>query len=276
MVAGNRRGLLREPGRVLWEQLLADLRRRLDDDEFAAGFPGELALVEEYGVSRHTVRSAVKVLREEGLVVAGRGRPSRPAAPAEIAQRLGALYSLHESVHALGLEQRSTVRSLDVRADGVVAARLGLEESTPLVYLERLRLAGGEPLALDRVWLPHPLAAPLLTADFSDSALYERYAELCGVRLNGGWERIRPVLPTPAEHRLLGGPAGTAAFWIERLGTARGEPVEWRQSVVRGDRLALVADFSAKDGYHLGLLAGSDPADPRGGARRPSEATGSR
>ena len=49
-----------------------------------------------------------------------------------------------------------------VRADGVVAARLGLEESTPLVHLERLRLADAEPLAVDRVWLPERLAAPLL------------------------------------------------------------------------------------------------------------------
>lgn len=44
-----------------------------------------------------------------------------------------------------GQEQRSIVRTLDVRADGVAAARLGLEEPTPLVYLERLRLAADEP-----------------------------------------------------------------------------------------------------------------------------------
>jgi len=42
------------------------------------------------------------------------------------------------------LEQRSLVRFLEVRQDGVVATRFGLEESTPLVYLERLRLAGQE------------------------------------------------------------------------------------------------------------------------------------
>lgn len=260
--AGERRVLRREPGSLLWQQLLEDLRRRLDADEFTGGFPGELALVEEYRVSRQTVRSAVGVLREEGLVVAGRGRPSRQAQPVEIAQRLGALYSLHESVLALGLEQRSLVRHLDVRADGVVAARLELEESTPLVYLERLRLAGGEPLALDRVWLPRELAGPLLDADFSNTALYERYAELCGVVLTGGAERIQPVLPTPAEHRLLGGSPGTAAFSIRRLGSAKGRPVEWRHTLVRGDRLVLNADFASKDGYRLDLLAAADRDGP--------------
>lgn len=253
----------REPGRLLWEQLLDDLRRRLDLDAFTGGFPGELALMEEYGVSRHTVRQAVKVLRDEGRVVGTRGRPSRQAEPVEIAQRLGALYSLHESVRAMGLEQQSVVRALDTRADGVIAARLGLEESTPLVHLERLRFAGGDPLALDRVWLPHDLAAPLLKADFTTGALYERYAELCGVVLTGGEETIQPILPTPAEHRLLGGSPSAAAFSIRRLGCAKGRPVEWRQTLVRGDRFVLRADFSTKDGYQLDLLGSPDRKDPR-------------
>ncbi|GAY10962.1 predicted transcriptional regulator of N-acetylglucosamine utilization, GntR family [Pseudonocardia sp. N23] len=77
------------------------------------------------------------------------------------------------SVEQAGHEQRSIVHTLDLRADGSVAARLGLEVSTPLVYLERLRLADDEPLALDRVWLPGSLAAPLLDVDFSHMALYD-------------------------------------------------------------------------------------------------------
>src|SRR3954447_12088621 len=132
----------------LWEQLLTDLRRRLDHDEFAVAFPGELALVAQYGVSRHTVREAVRRLREEGLVIAGRGRTPRRAEPVPIEQPLGEVFSLFSAVEAAGKVQRSVVRTLDVRADGVVAARLGLEESTPLVHLERLRFSDEEPLAI--------------------------------------------------------------------------------------------------------------------------------
>ncbi len=243
------------PERLLWERLLGDLRRRLAADEFRDGFPGELALVEEYGISRHTVRQSLKVLRDEGQVVGTRGRQSRRGQPEEIVQHLGALYSLNESVRSLGIEQRSEVRVLDARADGVVAARLGLEESTPLVYLERLRYADGDPLALDRVWLPHSLAAPLLNADFSSGALHQRYADLCGVELTGGHEEIQPVLPIPAERRLLGGDPTTVAFSIRRLGCAHGRPVEWRHTLVRGDRFVLRADFAFRDGYRLDLLA---------------------
>jgi GntR family transcriptional regulator len=239
-------------GRPLWEQLLADLRRRLDLDEFTDSFPGELALVAEYGVSRHTVREAVRRLREEGLVIAGRGRTPRRAGPTEIEQQLGEIYSLFSAVEATGRVQRSVVRTLDVRADGVVAARLGLEESTPLVHLERLRLADADPLAVDRVWLPERLAAPLLEVDFGRTGLYTEYATRCGVRVTGGSERIRAVVPDEAERRLLGIGPGVAALAIDRLGCAGDQPVEWRHTLVRADRFSVTARFSARDGYRVG------------------------
>ena len=50
------------------------------------------------------------------------------------------------------------------------ARRLQLPEDTELVYLERLRIAGGEPLALAHVWLPRDVAEALLDADFTTPA----------------------------------------------------------------------------------------------------------
>lgn len=126
------------------------------------------------GVSRHTVREALRRLRAEGTVIAGRGRSPRLAGPVEITQPIGALYSLFSSVEATGQVQRSIVRTLDVRADGVVSVRMGREESTPLVYLERLRLADEQPLAVDRVWLPAELATPLLDVDITHTVRRER------------------------------------------------------------------------------------------------------
>lgn len=254
------RTLVRGAGQPLWAQLLSDLRRRLDAEAFTESFPGELALVAEYGVSRHTVREALRRLRDEGLVVAGRGRAPRVADPAEFEQPLGTLYSLFASVEAEGLHQYSVTRTLEVRADGVVAARLGLEESTPLVHLERLRLAGPDPLAVDRVWMPERLAAPLLEVDFTHTALYDEYAHRCGVRVTGGAEHLRAVVPTAAERRLLGVGPGVAAFAIERLGTAGGEPVEWRHTLVRGDRFAVTAQLAGRGGYTVDL---SRPAGSR-------------
>lgn len=230
----------------LWAQLLADLRARLAAGEFVDAFPGELALVEEYGVSRHTVREALRSLRTEGVVTAARGRKPR-LAPPEVEQRLGAMSSLFAAVEATGLEQRSVVRALDVRRDGVVATRLGLEESTPLVHLERLRLAGDEPLALDRVWLPAELAEPLLHVDFTRTALYTELLTHCGLRLTGGREQVRAVVPSRGERGLLHVPAGTALLAVERTGCLHGRPVELRHTLVRGDRFAVTAELTGRD-----------------------------
>lgn len=235
----------RAAGATLWQQVLTDLRQRLADGEFEDAFPGELALVAQYGVSRHTVREALRQLRAEGTVVASRGRKPR-LAPAEVEQPLGALTSLFDAVESRGLEQRSVVRRLDVQADGVVATRLGLEESAPLVHLERLRLAGDEPLALDRTWLPADLALPLLHADFTRTALYDELAARCGVRLTGGREEVRAVLATRGERVLLGLPATAALLLVERTGYVHDRPVELRQTLVRGDRYAVTAESGSR------------------------------
>ena len=120
----SERRLDRSGGQPLWKQLQADLVRRLRAGEFDDVFPGELVLVEDYQVSRHTVRQALAKLRTDGLIVAERGRQPRVATTPEIRQPMGALYSLFSSVEASGLEQHSVVRALDIRADGVIASRL--------------------------------------------------------------------------------------------------------------------------------------------------------
>ncbi|MEU4804714.1 GntR family transcriptional regulator [Actinosynnema sp. NPDC023587] len=239
------RALDRSGALPLWRQLQDDLVSRLRAGEFDVGFPGELSLVDEYGVSRYTVRQALQRLRADGLVVAERGRQPRVSPAADVEQPLDTLYSLFASVEAAGLEQRSVVRVLDVRADGVVADRLDLEGSTPLVYLERLRLADGAPFAIDRAWLPADLARPILTADFTHTSLYAVLTERTGVRLDTSREDIRAVVPTPAERALLECGPDVACLSLHRQGRAGGRPVEWRHTVVRGDRFAVTAEFTA-------------------------------
>jgi GntR family transcriptional regulator len=256
--------LRRAAGVPLWQQLLTDLRVRLAEGEFVSDFPGELELVDQYAVSRHTVREALRHLRNEGVVSASRGRRPR-LGPVEIEQPLGAMVSLFAAVESRGLEQRSVVRALDVRADGVIARRLDLEESASLVYLERLRLADDEPLAIDRVWLPEAVARPLLEADFTHTALYTELAEHCGVRLTGGREEIHAALATAAEKRLLHMPPTAALLVVERTGWHH-RPLEFRQTLLRGDRFAITASFDPR-GYQV-LASFPDPTDASGASER--------
>ena len=167
----------------LWAQVLADLRKRLEAGDFDDSFPSELTLVAEYGVSRNTVREVVRRLRAEGTVLAARGK--RPRLNRAIRQPLGAFYSLYESIEAAGLRERSVVRSVAVRKNAAVSRRLQLPSDTPLLCIDRVRLAGDEPLATDRAYLPEDRARPLLSADLSSGSLYDHLAERAGLRLTG-------------------------------------------------------------------------------------------
>lgn len=226
----------------LWRQLARDVRGRLDRGEFTDAFPGEIELGVQYAVSRHTVREALRQLRADGAISTGRGRRPRITAPV-IAQPTGIVYSLFSAVESRGLAQVSVVRALDVRADGVVAPRLGLEESTPLVYLERLRLLDGGPLALDRVWLPASIGEPLLGVDFRRTGLYDELSRT-GIRVTGGHETVRAVVPSRAEHRVLDLPVPSAAFSVERTASSHGVPIEWRLTLIRADRFALTSTLA--------------------------------
>ena len=52
----------------LWAQVLEDIRARLTRGEFADGFPAERILVDQYAVSRHTMREAMRRLHADGLI----------------------------------------------------------------------------------------------------------------------------------------------------------------------------------------------------------------
>lgn len=236
----------------LWAQLQQELTRRLGAGAFDQGFPGELELVETYGVSRHTVRESLRRLRDAGVLQSSRGRVTQVRQGIE--QPLGTLYSLFREIEARGMRQTSQVLALHRDRDPQAAAALGLTADAMLVHLERVRLVDDEPLAHDRVWLPAALTAPLLKADFTHSALYDELADRCGIRLTGGRERITAARPPAETQRLLRLPRGQVCLRVERSGMAEDRTVEHRVTLVRGDRYAVVADWSAA-GYHLSASA---------------------
>jgi GntR family transcriptional regulator len=119
----------------------------------------------------------------------------------------------------------------------VIAAALGIEPGSPTLYLERLRVAGGEPLLLEQVHLPAERFPGLLASDLEHGSLYDLLTARYGTRIVRAREALEPVLLRAREARLLGQKARTPALLIE--GTAfgaDGSPVEFARSYVRGDR----------------------------------------
>lgn len=226
----------------LWAQVEADLTRRIGAGEFGVVFPVEAELQQAYEVSRHTIREALRRLRDTGTLESVRGRGTRVAEVAG-AQPMGTLYSLFRSVEDRGMVQHSDVLELGTATDGDAAAALGLPAGDELVVIEQLRYADDEPLAHDRVHLPADLAAPLLEADFTRAALYDELATRCGVRLTGGQERITATLASAGLRECL--QAGAEPLLrVDRIGVLGERVVETRVTHLRSDRFALVANWN--------------------------------
>jgi GntR family transcriptional regulator len=187
----------------------------------------------------------VRRLSDAGLLERERGRGTQ-VRKLEFEHTPGTLEGLFRQVEAQGAVQTSLVRERQVTRDAGIAKRLGLRAGAELVHTERLRLADGEPLALDRSWLAARIARPLLTAALTHAGLYDELARICGVSVTGGAERVRPVVPVAGDRRALGIASGVAAFSIARLVYSGDAPIEWRESLVRGDRYSLVVELSPR------------------------------
>lgn len=226
----------------LWAQLADDVRRRVAAGELGVRLPSEHQLVTDYGVSRNTVREAMRRLRDEGLIDRQRGRGTT-LVDVEIERTLPARFSLARNIEDRGLDEHSRVVALDVRAAADAHTALEISPDADVVYVERVRFAGNEPLALDRSWLPAVVARPLLDADLSRGSLYDALRDLCGMYVVRGSELITPVIPSRADRAALRLPRSAAAFRIERRAHSIDRAVEWRVSLVRGDRYRLASTW---------------------------------
>lgn len=231
-------------GLPLWKSISYDLERRLASGEFAAGFPGELALAENYRVSRGTVRNALRPLRESGAISAERGRKQHVIDTGR-GLTFGPLHSLFASVRASGLSQRSVVLAQEITTDTRAAQLLRVPEQEPLFHLARIRLADDEPLAHDEIWLPHRRVRALDGVDFSETALYKELRDRCGIVLDGGREELRADVAGADQVAILGCEPGEPILRLERVGYHGGRPIELRCAQILGRSYAVTAQFGS-------------------------------
>lgn len=223
----------------LHHQVYLDLRAMLDRGVWRPGdrLPPERDLATRYGCSLITVRRALAELALEGRIERTRGRGTHVLRQRIDHDFAGAL-SFDEQMQQHGLEAKTQVVESRLEPAGeAVANALELPPGQPTIYLERIRLAGGEPLILEQAHLSAERFPGLWREDMEHQSLYRLLAERHGTRIVRIAEAIEPVVLRTREARLLGRGRGTPALLVE--GTAFGadnRPVEFARSFVAGDR----------------------------------------
>ena len=224
---------------TLHHQVYLDLRRSLDAGRWRPGdrLPTERELAAHYGCSLITVRRALGELVREGRIERTRGRGThvlRPRIERDFAEALS--FTAEMQRRGLDPETRLIVARPESAGERVAEA-LGLGPGSPTLYLERLRLAGGEPILLEQVHLPAERFPGLLASDLEHESLYDLLERRYDTRIVRAREALEPVLLRAREAALLDQPRRTPALLIEGLAsTADDRPVEFSRTYVRGDR----------------------------------------
>jgi GntR family transcriptional regulator len=217
-----------------------------------AAIPSERQLSVDLGVSRLTVRAALDELVREGYLVRRRGSGTFVAEP-KVAKGMDAS-SFTDDMRARGLTPASRTIELRVIPAGARLGRmLHVSPSEPIVQATRLRLADGEPMAIELLHVRASLVPGLTAADLEENSFYELLLDRYGIQIAGGTQTVEPTVTNDEESTALGVPLHSPALLFERITHgATGDVIEFTNSTYRGDRYRLETE--------LGL--GGRPAQP--------------
>lgn len=211
----------------LYHQAAQALEAAIEDGRLPRGgkLGGEVELATRLGISRPTMRAAMKQLVDKGLLIRRRGIGTM-VAPRPV-RRTVALTSLFDDLNEAGREPRTRLLSLErVPCPPDVADHLGLEPNAAVLRFERLRLAGSDPIALMSNVVPDGLVE-IREEDLERTGLYELFRG-GGVAPNVATQRVGARKAGAEEAELLEMEPGDPVLTMTRIAyDTDGRPIEY-------------------------------------------------
>ncbi|MEX0685385.1 MAG: GntR family transcriptional regulator [Balneolales bacterium] len=222
------------------EQITFWLRDRIRSGHFAIDdkLPSESELARQFKVSRVTVRRALQTLEGEHMIYRSQGLGSfvkgRKTAPDPLNMN-----DFMEEMRMNGLDATSIVlESIIDPAPKDVASRLNLEVGTKVFRLVRLRLANGNPIALDYTWLPAFYGQLVVDDDLKKRTIFSILEKEYNIEITSGCYYLQAENATDYLSTHLGVPKGSALFRMDRISFTLGDkPVYYQQRYYRNDRM---------------------------------------
>jgi GntR family transcriptional regulator len=224
-------------------RIYRDLHDRIANGQWPAGspLPSQHELAGQFGVSVMTLRQALQLLTDEGLIETRHGSGTYVAA--RYAYDLGHLRSFASDLRAQGADVTTELLAAQTLAPPAhVGARLG----TPgdVLRLRRLRLSGGRPLIVQTSYLPAALAHVVEPANLGHTGLYAILAGH-GLTITHANETISPTTLDPHDARDLSRPPASPALLSHRTSfTETGIPVIDDHALLPADSVVITANRS--------------------------------
>lgn len=236
-----------QPGPVpRYYQLLEILQKRLQSSEFQPGdqFPTEERLCQEHGLSRGTVRRAINILVEEGLLrrEQGRGTFVANSSSPPVFFRLA---DFSEDMQDRGFEPSTRVLKLHViPASQEIADRLQVSVGEQVIESARVRLANDKPMAYETRYLAYKLCPQLLIEDLALESIHSLLIDKYNIPLIRACHTVEARVLCEEDARLLEVEPGSAGFFVDRVTyTVNDQPVTWYRTLYRGDEYRFTAEF---------------------------------
>lgn len=243
--------------RPLHQQIADALRAQIAAGAFHPGddLPSEHELMQQFGVSRGTIRQARATLRADGTIGGSQGR-RLTVRGTPLTQPLGELVSFTAWARSLGKEPHGRVVSFGVgEANELESGALSLPFGADVWRLLRVRLADGEPLLIERTSFPLRVGQLLKDIDLGRHSVYAELAAR-GVTVSSARHLIDAAPASSEDADLLGILPGSALLRVQRRAlTTDGQPVEWSDDRYRGDRMNFAIENAAGETGFVRQLA---------------------
>ncbi|MGY3716976.1 GntR family transcriptional regulator [Sutcliffiella cohnii] len=221
----------------IYFQLENLIKEMIDTRELKPGdvVPSEREYAEKYGISRMTVRQAMKNLTSEGYLERKRGKGTFVAIK-KLEQSLNFLTSFSEEMRARGMVPTTKVLDFNIiSADKFMATKLGIEEGSPVYEVTRLRFGDDIPIAYQIFYTSVDLV-PSLTKEMAEQSIYRYIERESGLSFISAEHEIEAKVALQEEANALGVKVGHPILYISRIGYSHNEkPLEYAESYFRGD-----------------------------------------
>ncbi len=216
-----------------------DLRDKIRDGKYSIGglLPPESALCGLYGVSRTTVRNAVRMLESEGYVKAQQGYGTE-VLDFRTTQKLNYLSSFTRTLESKGYSVSTKSMHIDtIKPDEQLAHQLQIPEKTDVVRVQRLQMANKKPIAYITDYVVASLVSGIEKDVGKFVSLYRHLEKNYGVSITSAVDTIK---------------AQTADFMLaEMLGISAGSPILTNHRVVYSHGVPILVDDVMMDGNRM-------------------------
>lgn len=241
----------RTNGEPAYAQIEARIAELVRSGALAIGdrVPSERDLADWSGVSRPTARAALSALARAGLLERGVGRRGTTVTANAIVRDLGHFRGFTALAHRNGTEPEWRVLALESGPAGeAIAPELQIAPGDPVWRLARLRLAHGEPCAIEHSWIPAGRFLGLEQQDLTGS-IYELMREVYDLEPARVGEQLEPVIASGEQATMLEVPLGAALMQVVHTAySTTGVPLEHARDVHRPDRSQFLVDVAIRGG----------------------------